>query len=239
MKEKINEILKNLGFEQREIKVYLILIEEGSLTALQLSKKAEIDRTTIYDILERMINKGLVSCYLRNKTKNYKALTPEELFEFFKEKYNSLENILPELDKIANRIKEEVKCELFQGKEGIRTIIKDIIQTAKDYYKAIGIRKEYLEIVGYLNEHAKIKFDDLKIREIAIVEEKFKFSKLKHGVYKYLNKRFLSPITTVIYNDKVVFIFWKEPYFVIRVKNKDFAKLQEEYFDLLWKIAKK
>ncbi|MBD3253074.1 winged helix-turn-helix transcriptional regulator [Candidatus Pacearchaeota archaeon] len=236
--EKINEVLGNLGFENREIKIYLILIEEGDLTALQLSKKAEIDRTTVYDILERMMNKGIVSCYIKNKTKNFRALNAGELLDFFREKYNSLKNIIPELNKITKRTREEVKCELFQGKEGVRTVVKDIIQNTKNYYKAIGIRQEYIDVIGYLNDHAKIKFADLKIKEIGIVEEKLKFSKLKHGSYKYLGKKFLSSITTVIYNDKVLYIFWKQPYFAIRIQNKDFARLQEEYFNLLWKIAK-
>jgi len=49
--EKMSEILNELGFEEREAKIYLLLIKEGDLPALAISRKTEIDITTIYDIL--------------------------------------------------------------------------------------------------------------------------------------------------------------------------------------------
>ena len=175
----ISEVLKDLGFEEREIKIYLTLIRSGDSPALRISKETGIDRTTTYDLLERLIGKGIVSSYIKNKSKHFSALTPEKLRLYFKEKYSSLENIIPELKRISNQTPGAVKCELFYGKEGLKSVGKDIVNNAKEY-RVIGIRKEYEEILGYFNEQAILKLDQFKIKELAIVEKNAKFMKLKN-----------------------------------------------------------
>lgn len=236
MNKQLADVLTNIGFEEREAKVYLLLIKEGDLSALQIARKVEIDRTTIYDILERLVSKGIVSVYLKNKAKQFRAIVPDKLLLHLKEKYSSLEKILPELNKITNIIQEKVSCELFQGKEGIKTILKDLINKGEDY-KVIGIKKEYEEILGFFNEQGILELNKFKAKEYAIVEKGTDFIKLKNGEYRYFDKKFISPVTTLIYSDKVIFFIWIEPYFAFSIENKQLKDAQEEYFNLLWKAA--
>lgn len=231
------EVLVNLGFEEREAKIYLLLLKAGDMPALQIARTTKIDRTTIYDILERLISKGLISSYTKNKAKQFRAILPNKLLAHFKEKYSSLERIIPELNNSKNSSSEKVICELFQGKDGLKTILSEFIKTAREY-KVIGIKNEYEEILGYFNEQGVLKLDEFKAKEIAIVEKDAKFIKLKNGKYRYLDKNLLSPITTLIYGNKVVFFIWVEPYFAVCIENEQLKNAQEEYFELLWKIAK-
>src|SRR3989338_9299163 len=96
MEKEIHEVMMDLGFKNKEIKVYLSLIKNESLTALQISQETRIDRTTTYDILERLIDKGVVSSTFKNKIRHFIALTPKELLTYFKEKYSSLESVIPD-----------------------------------------------------------------------------------------------------------------------------------------------
>ncbi|MBI2146862.1 hypothetical protein HYU19_00110 [Candidatus Woesearchaeota archaeon] len=234
---KIFEVLKELGFEEREIRIYLSLIKLGDSSALKISREAGIDRTTTYDIMARLIGRGFISTYIKNNSKHFNALAPDKLLTHFREKYLSLESILPELTKISDQTPESVKCELFYGKEGLKSVGKDIVSNAKEY-RVIGIKKEYEEILGYFNEQAILKLGQFKAKEFAIVEKKVKFMKLKNGEYRYLDKKLLSPVTTLIYKNKVVFFIWKEPYFAVSIESEQVAKAQTEYFNLLWQIAK-
>jgi sugar-specific transcriptional regulator TrmB len=235
--EKVNEILQELGFEGREIKVYLSLIKKDGMTASEVSKDIRIDRTTTYDILAKLIDKGIVSQMTKNGTKHFMALSPEDLLQHFRQKYSSLEGIMSELNGLSAQNKEPVKCELFQGKNGLKVVLKDLVASKKDY-KAIGIRKEFEEILGYFNEQGIIKLDQFNVKEQAIVEKDSEFKKAKRGTYRYLNKKLLSPVTTLIYDNKVIFFIWTEPYFAIRVSSKTFFNAQEEYFRMLWGMAK-
>ena len=106
---KLFEILKDLGFEERAIKIYLALIRIGDSPALKISKEIGIDRTTTYDILERLMGRGIVSLYIKNNSKHFSALAPDSLLHHFKEKYSSLEYILPELKKISKMFDKGVK----------------------------------------------------------------------------------------------------------------------------------
>jgi len=153
------------------------------------------------------------------------------------EKYSSLENVLPDLNNITDKSKEIVRCELFQGVNGLKVVLKELLESNLEY-KVIGIRKEYEEILSYFNDSGILKAEELKVKEKAIIERGSIFTKTKNGMYRYLDKDSLPPVTTLIYKNVVLFLIWKEPYFVIRIENKDFTKTQEEYFNLMWKIAK-
>ena len=233
--EKVHKTLKELGLENREIKIYLTLIRQD-MTALQISRSTKIDRTTIYDILEKLTTKGLASHYIKNKSKHFSVLTPKELLNYFQERYSSLKSIMPSLNEISKRIQNETKCEIFQKKEGIKTVLKDLINGNKDY-KVINIKKEYENILGFFIDQGILKLDKLKAKETAIVEKGLSFTKLKNGNYRYLDKKLLSQTTTIIYQNTTVFLIWDEPYTAIRITNPTFTKTQTEYFKLLWSIA--
>ncbi len=237
MEIKIKNILLDLGFEEREIKIYLSLIKNNGSTALKISKDTKIDRTTIYDLLEKMIQRGFISFFVENKAKHFFAISPEKLLIYFKEKYSSLESIFPEIKKLEKKDQIKVSCELFSGIEGMKNVIKDFINENKNY-KTIGIRQEYEDVLEYLADQGVLRMNELKTKEKALVEEGAKFTKLKNGEYRYLNKKLIPPVTTLIYSDKVIFFIWQEPYFAIKIESKDISKTQEEYFDLLWKTAK-
>lgn len=123
-------------------------------------------------------------------------------------------------------------------REGLRTIVKEVMSRGKDY-KAIGIRKEYEEIIGYLTGPAIKTLDNFKAKETAIVERGTTFRKLKNGDYKYLEKGKMPPVTTVLYGNTSVFIVWSEPYFAVKIENKTFAKAQDEYFTIMWNMARR
>jgi sugar-specific transcriptional regulator TrmB len=234
----ILQILMEQGLEEREAKIYLLLVKEGDLPALQIARKIKIDRTTVYDILEKLHIKGIISVYNENNTRKFHPLEPDKLLTYYKEKYGSLEKIIPDLKIISNNKDGIVKCELFTGKDGLKTVLKDLISHKGDY-KVINIKKEFEEVLGYFNDMGVLRLDEFKAKEIAIVERGSSFRKLKNGEYRYLDKKLISPITTLIYKQYVVFFIWTEPHFAIRIENNNFVKAQEEYFDLLWKIAKK
>ena len=58
-------ILKEIGFSDREIRVYIALLEIGKSTAGPISIKANLSQTKVYETLGKLIEKGLVSFNLR------------------------------------------------------------------------------------------------------------------------------------------------------------------------------
>jgi len=234
--KKIKEILKNLGLENKEAQIYLTLLKKGELTALQISRTTGLERTSIYDILAKLGEKGITATIQKNNTKTFKAIEPKELLLLFQEKYTSLEKILPKLNKLQQTKTENTTCEFFTGKESLKTVLRNLIESKQNYF-AIGLKQEYEDLLGYFINQGILKVNENKAKETVLVEEGTKFTKTKNGKYKFISKELSSNTTSIIYENTVIFLLWTQPYFAIRIKNKDLAKAQKNYFDLLWKTA--
>ncbi len=232
----VYDVLEELGFEQREAQIYTTLIRDEELPALQLARKLKIDRTTVYDILDRLIAKGIVSVIIKNKSKHFRALSPRKLLANFKDKYFFLESELSYLESLARNPAELVSCEIFYGEEGIKSVIKGFLQD-KNNYKIIGIKGEYEEVLGYFSNQILLRLYESRRRGKAIVQKGETFQKLKNEEYRYIGKTLDSSVTTLIYGDTTVFFIWTQPYYAISVKSKEMRKAQEEYFQLLWSNA--
>jgi sugar-specific transcriptional regulator TrmB len=229
----IVEVLESLGFDDREISIYLTLLKRKNMSALEISRDSKIDRTTTYDILEKMSNKGFVSSIIINNVKHFNAIKPKDLLNIFLQKCNSLENILPKLNSLEDS-NYPVEVQMFQGKKGILSILKQLI-SSKSNYRVIGINKQFEDIIGYYNEQGLIQIDKWNVKEQAIVDKKSKFKKAKKGEYRYV-EGINFPITTLLFANKVVFIIWQEPYFAIFIESEQFSKAQNRYFELLWNL---
>lgn len=119
--------LEKLGLEEKESKIYLALLELGEGNIQQIAKKSGVKRTTVYDIIESLKYKGLVSSATRHKKIFYSAEDPRTLEEKLDEKKHTLRRILPELLSIANALDKKPRIRFFEGVEGIKEVYKDAL----------------------------------------------------------------------------------------------------------------
>ena len=69
----LEDHLTSLGLSPSEIKTYLHLLRTGRSYVNKLSSELKINRSNIYEALERLIAKGLVSFIVRNNVKWFEA----------------------------------------------------------------------------------------------------------------------------------------------------------------------
>ena len=130
----IERVLSNVGFSQNEIKVYLVLNDHGSSKAGKIAKLAKLDRSSCYNALKLLLEKGLASYVMIGEVKWFQATGPKRLLEYVKEQEQQVNEILPELDKRHKAAKIEGQVRLFKGIKGIKSIFLDIVRTGKDNY---------------------------------------------------------------------------------------------------------
>jgi len=241
MKEE--EILVNLGLSQREAIAYLGLLKLKEATALELSKLTNEQRTNTYDTLESLHKKGLVSYVLKGNRRIYLPNNPNNLHDFIKEKEKDLISILPQLSQFHNPKKERPVIEVYEGIEGMRIVLN---QSLKEY---ISSKKEILALGAQQQECRRLdpefhkRFYDKKISiknktRILITEDVKPISHSTISV-RILSKGYKSPVATYIYGNKVSFwIFLIIPTIIV-IESKELAESYRNYFELLWKIAKK
>jgi sugar-specific transcriptional regulator TrmB len=235
------EILEDLGLSYTEVKVYLALLKLGSALAGEITRNSEINRTNVYDALERLIQRGLVTYSLSANRKVFEPVNPLRLKEILKEKELKLNSIIPELDSKYKESKQKEEAIIFKGKKGIKSVFEDILKEKKELLVYGGESKFEEMFPAYRKEWNKERAR-LKINVRIIYNEQVRHKK-KHEGMKLIDMRFVSktyefPSTVMIYGEKVVTVVWTELPFAFMIKSKEAARSNYNFFDLLWKIAK-
>jgi sugar-specific transcriptional regulator TrmB len=241
----IEETLKEIGLAEEEIKVYLILLKFGSSLASKVSEETKINRSHVYQLLERLIAKGFVSYVIKENRKYFSAVNPEKIIEIIKEKEQKLKDILPNLLGLASFEKEKPIVEIFEGKEGIKTILNDILKT-KEEWLAFGSSGKGQEVLSFYAEHWEKEREKLKINLRGILDSSEsglkrgkEIAKRKYTKIKYVKENYSNPSSTWIYGDRLAFVIWsKEHSFAIRMISKEIANNFKKHFEVLWRNAK-
>ena len=216
--------LEKLGLNKNESIVYVELMKFGKATAGELIKKTQFHRTIIYDNLDKLIDKGLVSyIFLGGKRKLFQIAPPEMLSDFLAEEQKKLD----EKRNLANNLQKEIKksfqinsgkqeAAIYRGVKGAKFVLYDILNEKKDLI-SFGAPKESVEIMGSvywknynlkrqkLRIHAKLLFNE-SLREWA-KKEIFHFPTNK---IKFM-KIFKEAITqTIVCGSKTAVFVWTD-----------------------------
>ena len=235
----IKKTLSDIGLNEGEIKVYLALLKLGSVQVSKLKEETNLHRTTIYDFIEKLLNKGLVNYVVRNNIKYFSATNPEKLLEYIKEKEESIKDILPSLKEMSQYKKEAIKVEVYKGLEGLKTILNNIIKTKKELVGFSLDDSEFEKRLPVFMEQFFRREKELGIGERLLTSKNAKhFYKNKNTHYGFIDEKYFNPNPTLIYGNKIANIIW-EPLTTILIENNELADSYRKHFELLWKIAKK
>ena len=239
--------LKEIGLSDNEIRIYLELLKRGESLASTLAERAGVNRTLTYQILSNLMKRGLVGYVIKNQTKYFRAGHPSKLMDYLKEKETHIERIIPELTKLALPEERNYSVELYEGKEGLKTIMNDIIRTKP---------REWLDFtsgmtIDLLPEFFMNKWEKARIK--ARIKARFlindtkegrirgeELKKLKLSEVRYLPEGLKSPSHIYVYKDRVGIALWvKESPFGIVIRSEEIAHRFGEFFEWFWKISGK
>ncbi|MFA6089375.1 MAG: helix-turn-helix domain-containing protein [Candidatus Woesearchaeota archaeon] len=237
------ETLQKIGLTDAESKVYVILLELGASQAAEITKKTNLHRRTVYDAIERLIGKGLISYIKENNIKKYKAVDPKNLEKVLQEQEKMLKEIMPRLELLKNLEKEKEETSFFRGKEGLKSIFNHQLEIGKEIC-IIGASESANEILKYYFPHFDQERKERKIPVRILFAESARtnkeIKKIPLAKIKFLPKEFEGPAATNVYGDCISIILWtKDNPIAIKIEHKEIARAYKNQFELLWSIAKK
>ncbi|MBI2572684.1 hypothetical protein HYV86_02400 [Candidatus Woesearchaeota archaeon] len=248
----IEMILEGIGLTKNEIKIYLALLELGLTSSGAIIKKTGIHTSKVYDGLERLADKGLVTHVVQSNMKYFKAVSPDRLLDFLEDKKKELElqekeikSILPELKLKQQLTDNDTEAEVFRGWKGMETVYKMLRDTLKkgDTNLVFGASKGENEeqVQRFFNKHLKLMAQKgIKQRIIynetarGNIEEQLKYPRFFKT--KYLAHTTPSEIN--IWADKMMVVILKKIPTVILVSDEQVADSFREYFYVMWELAK-
>lgn len=241
------EVLREVGLTERESRVYLALLELGSTTTGPLIKKSEVPNSKVYEVLESLQNKGLVSWIIKGKTKYFQASSPKQLLSLLKDKERRIEEILPQLEMKQKLSQIKKSVELFEGVKAIRNMLLGLIQDVKkgeDWYgfstgktsQNKEIEKFYewwglLKISSGLKDHLLISSSN-KTQFLDSLTKNAKRSLEKTKSLRFSNVSF--PGDTAIFKNRVILFNWDDAPIATLITNNNLAEQYADFFAGLW-----
>jgi len=241
--------LRKFGLSEKEAKMYIALLEFGSIKAGELMNRLSIYSKTAYELLNKLMEKGLASYTLKANIKYYQAVDPDKFLDLIKEKENELRvteeelrKMLPSLKKKRELSKEPQEANMFIGRKGMKSVFENILKEKKEIltFGGGGYFKRTLESYYDIWHKKRVK-EKIKLKLLLnekFIDQKEELLKIPLLEVRFLSKEFDNPAPAMIYGDEVAITVWSETPIVTLIRSKEVANSYKSYFNLLWKMAK-
>lgn len=132
MKKVSKQLLNSLGLSEVQAAVYFAALELGGANMQELARKSGIKRTSIYNFIDDLKERGFITETIKKKRKVYSAVDPDQLVEIEKTRLSELERTLPELRAIQNKSRTKPRVAFYEGIEGIKEVYADMLKDKKE-----------------------------------------------------------------------------------------------------------
>lgn len=246
LKQKLIEI----GLTDKEAGVYISLLELGKGTVSAISRRANINRTTGYDILDSLSAKGLVIISGKEPKQEYSAESPENLSRFITEdirkKHETLkktEDLIPELKSIHN-MTDRARVRFYEGTEGLMEVYEDTLTSHEPIRAYATVDDMHKGLPNYFPKYYKRRAGNgIHIRAIIpnteIGKERKSLDKdeMRESALVPADKFYFSPEIN-IYDNKVMIASWREKLGII-IESSEIADAMKKIYELAWAEAKR
>lgn len=240
----MREMLLTLGFTEKEIQIYLALLELGTQAASVLAKKTGHPKATVLFILDNLCKRGYVRKSRKGRVQYFYA-DPEDLqkakkLELEKET-TALDAAIPLLKEFKNPFTSEPKMTFFEGVDGCRKAYSLLLESTTEIFE-FGAHNDLLKLGrDFMKNFVKTR-SNRKIFIHAICKK----SPLNIGLHK-ADKRERRRITLypetmgelyssiAVFEDKVLLLNLYHDAFAILIQNREVA----ETLKTIYKLARR
>ena len=236
----IYQDLERLNFSTNEAKVYLALVRIGPSFAGRVAKEAILDRSSTYNALKQLVERGIVSTVFEKKRTIYVPADPKKILDYYKEKEEIANRVIPSLRQLFSVQKERKNVLLFQGYKGLKTIFQDMLDSGDKEHYVMGSEGQFSQRMPYYAPlFSRLKQESGIRSKVLIREGRTKMSRGKTTEYREVPSDVVSPATINIYGGKVAIVIWDEKPEAVLIENEKVSQTLKNYFKFIWKHAKK
>jgi len=246
----LKNFLLSLNIGEKETNVYLVLLELGKGTVTEISRKAEINRTTGYDILDKLVSYGLAGISGKEPKQEYVAESPDKVIEFLNQKKQQLEKqlvdaktFLPQLKTIHN-VSDRPKVRFYEGKEGLMQVYEDTLTSKEEILAYAPVDDMHATLPDYFPKYYERRTKKgIHIRAIIpntrIGSERASKDKLELRQTALIppDKYYFTPEIN-IYDNKIMIASWREKLGII-IESAEIAEAMKIIYKLSWAEAKR
>jgi HTH-type transcriptional regulator, sugar sensing transcriptional regulator len=242
--------LISIGFSEKEAGVYLALLELGKRTVSPIARLANINRTTVYDILDSLAAKGLVSISGKEPLQEYVAESPDKILKLVQTgiekkqaQLKQAEEIIPQLKSLHN-VTDRPQVRFYEGTEGMEQVYEDTLTSHETIRAYANVNEMHAALPHYFPKYYKRRTNKgIHIRAIipsnqAGIERVSKDKEeARESALVPEDKFYFSPEIN-IYDNKIMIASWKEKLGII-IESKEIADAMKTIYELAWAESKR
>lgn len=245
-------LLKELGLTEGQVKVYTAVLELGTAGIQQIQEKTALERRSIYDILNKLMEKGFISYTEEKENRKYQCTHPRTLKETIENKQKQLSELsakIPDITNLYNFKRPEIRAEVYRGNAALRTLLEEALEYPATYWIGgnSGVEKCSEEMRLWFKRWTKKRVEAGKFMydlvDYGTFLEDFPpkdLAKHKTNFYKYcqLPKNLSSPMVIIIFGHKVAQVLWSKQSFAFVIESEQIKESFMKYFNYFWKEPK-
>jgi len=246
MPSDFSKFFLELGLSATETAVYLASLQLGPTSVQEIAKKSRLSRTTTYDAVATLQERGLLSTYDHGKKKFFAAEDPERAVSHFKNEVakmqaqvEALTRLVPEMQMLAGGERPVVR--FFEGREALMTLFGDLARVAPKTLDEVSNFDDIYKFldVEYIKETQKIVDPDkIKLR----ILHRGKLQRPPREGVEYCE--LLSELGDFhgdiwIYADRVAFVAFRGKIVAVIIESDPFAQTARVLFEAAWRMCKK
>lgn len=232
--------MQELGFTEKEAQIYVLLAREKELSAPKIALLLDIDRRTVYDVINSLFHKGYISRKKVQGKEIFSATNPELIVEEFSEKIKNLKNAIPVFKKAINKVHETYQeVNILYGKRAIQLLVANAIK-ARSEILLMGRGGHLIEQLGESKHQfiSKLKSLNWKMIQTSDYKRYFKKEEFIPREIRYLPEDIRLNVAYIVFDNKLYFFTKKKEIMLIEIVDETFATTFRTYFTLFWNIAK-
>ena len=228
------EELINLGFSDKEARIYFLLCQFGELSAPKIAKELNMHRRTVYDLLDNLFNKGFISKKQINNKEVFSAVDSNIIAKEFYYKYISFK-------KAASNIKPKksnLSINVLKGNIAVKIIVENALKF-KDEMLMLGRGGYTIEQLGDAIYQYIPRTKQLNWRMLQTVDYKKYKIDFAPKELRFLPQNMSFETGFLTFKDRVYLFSNDSDLVVIEITNLAFANTFRNYFEIIWQLSGK
>lgn len=236
--------LKAVGFDEKEARVYLALLELGPSQVSQIATRAELKRPIVYYVLDHLKTRGYVQEVSEGKVKHFSAADPSRLLASTQTAAEELRFMLPLIHALQNKGKEKPRIEYFQGLEPILSIYGQLdkekdVRFITSIQKLTPVMRKEIEMWA---RHYESKRKDGRAHKVLVSDSPLDIAWAKRVAKGSAKVRILpkGQETDMDFSisKTMLCITSFDPLFIVTIHSEKIARSASLLFDLAWESAR-